>query len=295
MTTEALTSDLPWPWIYAVAMALTAGSASFLLLQQTADLAWRISHGPRASRRLAPVAAQRLLRVTGLKDYIPLAVALLVAAFITPRSPFLAACFVMLGVVLHRYVNWKRSRTRLAEVSQEMEKLVTVLHSAYLVRPAVAPALEQAAQAIQGPFRDEVDRILRVVWVGGDPKEAYASLGKAPGNPYVAQLGLILERAEECDPALVAETLRELGERLRRRRRLQARVRASTSMLSGTVRFLQGANAIAVAVVLSTPALIDFYLASLARQGLFALALAGVLGASLYFDQQLLSLKERTL
>ena len=66
-------------------------------------------------------------------------------------------------------------------------------------------------------------------------------------------------------------------------------------MLAWTVRFLQGANAIALAVVLATPTLRDFYLAGMQRQGLFALVLAAVVGASLYFDHQLSNLKERAL
>ena len=296
MTMDLLMANLSWPWVFAVALAFAAGSGSFLLLQQGADLAWRLSKGRariagrRVGNRLSLASAP--MRLT---HYVPMAFAILAAAVVAPRGPFVAACFVVFGLVLNRYAERKRSRKELAEVSQELEKLVTVLHSAYLVRPVVAPALEEAARSVQGPLREAVDRVLRAVWVGSDPKDAYASLGKAIDNPYVAQLGLILERAEECSPVLVGEALKELGGRLQRRRRLQARAKASMSLLSGTVRFLQGANAIAAAVVLATPTLSDFYLASLSRQGLFALALTAVLGTSLYFDGQLSSLKERVL
>jgi len=287
---------LPWPWIVGISLALAAGSASYLVLERVADLGWRIYRGRGVSRHaVQTIDVFHRHGSLGLKLYAPYAIALPIAAYLAPRSPLLAAWFVVLGLALYRYVTWRSNRDRLGDITKELEKLVTVLHSAYLVRPVVAPALEEAAHNVQGTLREVVDRTLRAVWIGESPREAYGALGKALNNPYLAQLGLILERAEECDPGTVGLALKELSVRLRRRRRLQAKVKASVSMLSGTVRFLQGANAVAVGVVLATPQLLDFYLASFSRQMMFALALAAVLGTSLYFDQQLSSLKERAL
>ena len=288
--------SFPWPWILGISLALAAGCASFLILEQLADLGWRI-YGRRAMSRRAVESISVFDSHTSLRPklYAPVAIALPIAAFMASKSPFLAAWFVLLGLALNRYVAWRSTRATLGDVSKELEKLVTVLHSAYLVRPVVAPALEEAAQNVQGVLREVVDRALRAIWIGESPKVAYSGLGKAMDNPYLGQLGLILERAEECDPGTVGLALKELSVRLQRRRRLQAKVKASVSMLSGTVRFLQGANAVAIGVVLATPQLTGFYLASFSRQMMFAMALAAVLGTSLYFDQQLSSLKERAL
>lgn len=296
MNYELLLAGFPWPWAFAASLALAAGSASFLLLDGATSLVWRLYRGRRGWAPPLPTGADDLrCQLRYLVACAPALVGILAAAFVAPGSPFLAACFVALGLLVNRYVAWRRSSVQFSEVSEEIEKLATVLHSAYLVRPAVAPALEEAARSIQGSLREAVERTLRAVWLGSDPKEAYVSLGRAIDNPYLAQLGLILERAEDSDPAQVGRALSELAGRLRRHKRLQARVKASMSVLSGTVRFLQVANVAAVGIVLTTPSLSSFYLASLSRQGLFVLALAVALGASLYFDQQLASLKERVL
>ena len=286
----------PWPWILGISLALAAGCASYLILEQAADLGWRIYGRRGISGRAVETTSISHSHVSPrVKLYAPIAIALPIAAYLAPKSPFLAAWFVLLGLALNRYVTWRSTRASLGNVSKELEKLVTVLHSSYLVRPVVAPALEEAAQNVQGTLREIVDRALRAIWIGESPKAAYSTLGKALNNPYLGQLGLILERAEECDPGTVGMALKELSVRLQRRRRLQAKVKASVSILSGTVRFLQGANAVAIGVVLATPQLMDFYLAGLSRQMMFAMALAAVLGTSLYFDQQLSSLKERAL
>ena len=289
-------NSFPWPWILGISLAMAAGCTSFLILEQVADLGWRLYHGRGMSRRaVATTSVFDSHASLHPKLYAPVAISLLIATFMAPRSPFLAAWFVLLGLALNRYMTWRNTRAALGDVSKELEKLVTVLHSAYLVRPVVAPALEEAAQNVQGILREVVDRSLRAIWIGENPRVAYSALGKAMDNPYLGQLGVILERAEECDPGTVGLALKELSVRLQRRRRLQAKVKASVSMLSGTVRFLQGANAVAVGVVLATPQLTGFYLASFSRQMMFAMALAAVLGTSLYFDQQLSSLKERAL
>ena len=294
MTVTPFIAGLPWPWVFALSLALAVGSAFFLLLEQAADLGWRIYCGKRIGGRSTTLDAGIAGRQSrSLPSLVPVMVALPAAVFLSLKSPLVAGCIVALAVVLSRYLEWRRSRARLAEVNEELEKMVTVLHSAYLVRPVVAPALEEAIRSIQGPLREAVERTIREIWVGSNPKEAYSSLGKALANPYLAQLGLILERAEESSPVQVGQALRELATRLRQRKRLQARVKATMSMLSGTVRFLQGANALAIVIVLATPTLRDFYFESLQRQALFGVALTVVLGTSLFFDQRLSSLKER--
>ncbi|TAK36104.1 MAG: hypothetical protein EPO21_03920 [Chloroflexota bacterium] len=296
MTMEHLLGNSPWPWVFAGSLAVATWSLCILLARQGVEAAWRL-HRRRGARKHGLLAGIGALQhgPQDFRSWAPLLVSIPMAAFLSLRSPFLAACFIALGLLLSRYLTWRRSRAGLSQVSAELERMVTALHSAYLVRPVVASALEEAARSVQGPLREAVERALRGVWVGGSPKEAYASLGKAVGSPYLAQLGLVLERAEECSPMLVGEALKDIAGRLKRRKRLQARVKASMSMLAWTVRFLQGANALAVVIVLATPSLRDFYIGSFQRQGLFAIALAAVLGASLYFDHQLASLRERVL
>jgi hypothetical protein len=120
-------------------------------------------------------------------------------------------------------------------------------------------------------------------------EEALSPLSEL-GSPLVSRFAFLLGRAESSREAF-REAIEELEERARKEKSLRARLRIETARLRRTVRFLQAAN-FACLLLLLHPLFRGYWFQDLISRGRLALLLSFVLGASLYFDSEILSMEE---
>jgi len=297
------------PWLSAGLVGLGTALIFFALAWGLADLAralWRLRRRrwervvQRYFAQPAPAYADRqagkpAARGSGrLTPPLIAGLGLVLAAKALADAPLVAAYLAGAGLVMARYLSRAQARGAQALLTAQVGDLVSAYRSVYLVNPALFPALEEAARNLDEPLKNMLQRAIQANQMRIPPERIFADLRRV-GNPYLNQFLFILERAPESDAAAVSAALAELEARLRQRAHLQGRAKVALAMLSGTVRFLQGANLAAILIALWLPLFWNFYASSLQRQGIFLAAVTAVLVGSVYFDQELAKLQERVL
>jgi hypothetical protein len=130
----------------------------------------------------------------------------------------------------------------------------------------------------------------------GDMKDNLKPLSEASGgDPLVAQFVFILERIESSDTGTIGSVLNEFHERLRVRRVLRGRARASMSAVNLTRSILSLSLAVVVVLVMAVPDGRAYYAGSLANRLLFiVITLVGLI-ASLYLGAEAQRVEETDL
>lgn len=290
---------------FGLALALGGFLASYLVTDTGLDLvrrAYRRS-GPRRWRRVvqalrpksAAAASER--RRGNWRAVLPLAPAVASVAlawYLLPRSGILAVYVAAAGGAMAYYLARRRRVQQASSVVSDLARLIAVFQSRYRLYQTVIPALEAAAEKVDDPLRGWVTQAVQAVHggqgaaVGLDRLELLGS-----GDAYLAQFVAIARRVPLAHPDTVDEVLDDLARRLREREHLLAEQRITLTTVTITARVLQGVGLVAVGIALIL--LGDFYFASSSRQGVFMVVTATMLGTAIYFDQRVLSLRERVL
>jgi hypothetical protein len=114
-------------------------------------------------------------------------------------------------------------------------------------------------------------------------------------DPYLGQLAFILRHASESNQTEILGALRELSERLDERSRLKDKSRVALALVNGTVRFLQAANGVVIALAVLVPFWWQYYAGAFSHQAILMIGATVALGGSWYFEQQLARIRERVL
>ncbi len=292
-------------WLFALAVAVAVGLAVYLFGDALYGLAlrlWRASRPrwrkqwekylatlPGAPSNTRTVRVLNAPRRAAWLRYLPVGGGAILAGVAVGRAPLLALYCLLLGVAIAWYLGRRAESTGSEALTDQVESLVTAFASIYQVTPAVTAALSEAADGVDEPFKGLVKNAVN----RGDLR-ALPDLAATVRNPFFDQFVFILDQAGHADQQALGQALRDLEKRLSGRRRIQNRGKVSLAILGGTVRLLQGANVAAVVAALTVPLWADFYASNLNRQGMFIAVATAIAAASLYFDQEITALRERT-
>lgn len=288
-------------WVFAATLAAGAGVAIHLALTELLILARRYSGRKRL--RLAgapPVRKEATPLPSHVKGrwvaYLPLAASVVAASSLFASAPLMGAYLVGAGYLLARYLQAKGRGRGAREIDERVKELVTDFRSRYQLKPSVFGTLEEVVEGLEEPLRGLIEQAVKSYYVTGSAREAFANLRKSSGHhPYLCQFIFIVERGDKATSEAVQEALSDLEERMEERHRLRGRSRIALALLRGEARFLQGANLAAIGAATFVPVLREFYMSTLARQGIFMAAVSAVLATSIYFDQEVRMLEERIL
>ncbi len=288
-------------WVFAVGLAISGGLLSYLLLSGIYDLAERLVTARRRRWLVAVAPAREALELVRTHrrfpgHLVPALAGLAVAGLALPRSPLLAAYFVVVGVAVAWYLGPRSCSREASLVTDQVERLVAVFHSVYLIKGAALPALEEAVTEVKEPLATPLNQAIGALRAGRPPENVHRALLRAAGNnPYLGQLLFILELAPRTGTKEVAAQLKDLETRLRKRKRLQAKAAVNLALQAWTMRFLQGVNLVALGAVLLVPLFRDYHTSSLQRQALVLVAATAALITSAYLDREMQQLQERVL
>ena len=243
--------------------------------------------------RLKPVAPQS----TAIPGLVALSIAggLGLKAALTGGA-LVAIYLVIVGIALYGYLGRRASSLSHEQITGAMGELVAAYYSAYLVVSTVFTALGEAVRTIANPhLRTAVQRTIDAFAAGCSTEQALDQFVAEVGDPYAAQFAFILRHTSESKQAEILNALQSLAKRLEQRKRLKDRSRVALALVSGTVRFLQSANGVMIALAVLAPFWWNFYSASVSHQALLIIAVTFTLAGSWYFENQLTHLRERVL
>lgn len=117
------------------------------------------------------------------------------------------------------------ARRRREQLERELPLLVDLVAACLRAGQAPGPALAAVSASLEpGPLREETQRFLARLGLGGDPVATWRALG---AHPQLGPLGRTLTRALESG-ASVADAVGDLAQELRRTRRGDVHARART-------------------------------------------------------------------
>ena len=289
-------------WLFIGASAAAAGLGMFVALSSIIGFAQWVYRRRRPIWLRQLEKQQRALSTLAVKHnhlgqlvILGIATALAFKAAIT--GGILVAIFlVAVGIAFYLYLGSRTTSLAREQVTDAVGELIAAYYSAYLVIPTVFGALSEASMTQTNHFlRNAVQRALDAFSTGKTTEEVLERLDREVQNPYLAQFTFILRHTSESNQREILNTLRELSSRLDQRKRLKDRSRVALALVSGTVRFLQAANAAVMALAVLAPFWWNFYSSSVSRQALLMIAGTIALLGSWYFENQLTQLRERVL
>lgn len=187
-------------------------------------------------------------------------------------------------------------------ITNAVGEFVTAFYSAFLISPTVFTAMQEAVRAIENsrqPGSREIylaaQQAIAAFNAGQLTDQALKQMIQRVRDPYLNQFAFIVRHAVAGNQQEILAALRDLSTRLEQRQRLYDRSKVSLALVSGTVRFLQAANAIVISLAVLAPFWWDYYSAYLSRQTLLVLVITAALGGSWYFEQQVEQLRQRVI
>lgn len=288
-------------WAFAATLAAGTGIAIHLALSELLTLARRYAGGRRL--RLVGGPAVNKEAIPSPSDvkrrwvtYLPLAASVVAGGSIFASAPLMGSYLVGAGYLLTLYLQGRGRSVRVRKIDDQVKELVTDFQSRYQLRPSVFGTLEEVVERLEEPLRGLIEQAVKRYYVTGSVREAFLTLrSSSDHHPYLCQFIFIVERADKASREALQEALSDLEERMEQRHRLRGRTRIALALLMGEARFLQGANVAAIGAATFVPVLREFYVSTMARQGIFIAAVSAVLAASIYFDQEVRMLEERVL
>lgn len=206
------------------------------------------------------------------------------------------------GVALYVYLTHRGAASGRATITDAVGELVAAYYSSYLVIPTVFGALDEASKTLSGSKQpghllllDAVQRAISAFNAGQTTEMSLAQLSADAQDPYLTQFVFILRHASESNQQEILGALRSMSERLEQRARLKDKSRVALALVNGTVRFLQTANAVVIALAVIAPFWWNFYAGSASRQAVLMIGTTIALCGSWYFEQQLTQIRERVL
>lgn len=223
-----------------------------------------------------------------------LAAGMFVAAL--ARDPLLSVYALVVGGFLAA-ISIRQARSRQsADVSKHLEDLVWRFKAIHSTSRSVIDSLEISANRLpDGRLKQAVlDGVARTRLARGDVTDNLKPL-RAMGDSHVDQFVFILERIELSDTDTVQSVLTEFYSRLRTRRVLRGRARASMSAINLTRHVLEAGLAVATFLALSVPAMRAYYTGSLANRLLFVVVTLIGLTSSFYLGAEAQRVEETSL
>lgn len=262
-------------WMIGIALLVTLGFA--LLIRAGLDDLWLLvmaglkhwrrqrfawltipATAPRGVEKLDARKPSSLRLLRGSSLLIGLGAGLLLA-ITWIGDPLLAIWFVCWGVGAGWVVQAGRPTVR--QDLRALEVFLSTLRGIFAAGQSIITALELAAENLEeGPLQVAVAEAVRRYRADLNLGEALTAL-RALAWPAVTRLALVLEQIGRADEATVSQALRDLEERVRVSRKLQARANTVLTVSRLTLRVLQGANLIALVAVTLLPAWHTFYAA----------------------------------
>jgi len=285
-------------WAFAATLAAGTGLAIHLALTECFTLATR--YAGRRRLRLVGGPSVRKEAIPSPSDvkgrwvvYLPLVASVVAACSVFASAPLMGAYLAGAGFLLTRYLQDRGRRTTEKRIDAQVKELVTEFRSRYQLKPSVFGTLEEVVEGLEEPLRGLIDQAVKRYYVTGSAREAFLTLrSSSEHHPYLCQFIFIVERADKASREALQEALGDLEERMEERHRLRGRTRIALALLRGEARFLQGANVAAIGAATFVPVLREFYMSTMARQGIFIAAVSAVLAVSIYFDQEVRMLEE---
>jgi hypothetical protein len=212
------------------------------------------------------------------------------------RDPLLSVYALGIGAVMAWRTGGEALSKQRAVVSEQLEALVWRFKAIHSTSRSVMDSLELSASKLpEGLLKQAVmDAVARARLARGDMQDNLKPLSEL-GDTHVEQFAFILERIELSDTDTVASVLSEFYDRLRTRRVLRGRARASMSAVNLTRNVLQGSLAAVAVLMLAVPDTRAYYTGTLANRLLFAVVTLVGLLAGLYLGAEARRVEETTL
>jgi hypothetical protein len=285
------------------AFALGSGLVAYLLLVVFGDVLsaladrlrrrsplLRLEPGPvRVAHRVAPAAhRERLGRLAWM------AAGVLGAAL--ARDPLLSVYALGIGAVMAWRTGGEALSKQRAVVSEQLEALVWRFKAIHSTARSVMDSVEISASKLpEGLLKQAaMDSVARARMARGDMRDLLKPLSEL-GDPHVEQFTFILERIELSDTDTVQSVLSEFHDRLRTRRVLRGRARASMSAVNLTRNVLLGSLALVAVLMLAVPDTHAYYTGTLANRLLFVVVTLVGLVAGLYLGAEAQRVEETML
>jgi len=289
--------------VIMIAFALGSGLLARVALGALGDLvavaAQRLrQRSPLSRLELAQVKVPRRVTPAGRRANVGrvlwIAAALCVAAL--ARDPLLSVYALAIGVVMAWRSGGQTASKQLAVVSEQLESLVWRFKAIHSTSRSVMDSLEISASKLPDGLLKQaaLDCVARARMARGDMQDNLKPLS-ALGDPHVNQFAFILERIELSDTDTVASVLSEFHDRLRTRRVLRGRARASMSAVNLTRNVLQGSLAGVAVLMLAVPDTRIYYTETVANRLLFVVVTLVGLVAGLYLGAEAQRVEEAIL
>ncbi len=290
-------------WFTAIGIAVSVGITLYLILSGGAEVALRLWRNRRQKRFASYITRETRAeetedeapRVFIPRQAYPALIALLaLAIWLTWQGGVvIAIALIVVSVGVAAYLQRRQGMGERSDLTDQVEMFIAEYHSRWLLNPSPFGVLEDTVGEldIKPPLSTALRQALDRYRLG----EAAALLPIKALDPYLDQFGYILEQTNRAGNEVISEAFSELLRSLRLRRKLKKRVQTVMAMVRGEEVFLVVANIAAAGLALAVPLLREFYLSTTGRQLLMALAMIVVTAGGVYFDYEILALKEKAL
>ena len=156
------------------------------------------------------------------------------------KTLFVCVAFTAAGFLVPSYLLERRARLRRAQIREELPDALDLLAVTVEAGLGLYAAISRIAQTSTGPLADEFALVLTELRVGDSSERALTRMAKRLRSPEVESVVRSLIQGEQLGLSL-AQTLRNLAEDARQKRRLAAEelaAKAPVKMLVPTALFI---------------------------------------------------------
>ncbi len=138
-----------------------------------------------------------------------------------PMELMVAAMFIGIGFYLPFFLIRSRVTRRKADIIRSLPDAFDLITTCVEAGLGLDAALARVAEKVEGPFADELSRVLREVSLGKSRKDALRELGERTGVPDLVSFVTAVIQAEQMGSS-IGQVLRVQSDQLRVRRRQRA-------------------------------------------------------------------------
>lgn len=194
----------------------------------------------------------------------------------------LAPLVAGIGILLLWWLDFSRRARQDERVNEDAEMAALQLRAQLRTHHSLAAAL-RALQLPQGRLRRAVDEVVLRLEMHEAPLGAARPLAALPGAG-AARLAALIAHSAAITEAVQLSLLEDLEQEAGQQKLLRAKMRQVLGLVKGTIRLLQGAAALALAVTFLVPEWRLFFLQDISHRLTMLLMVAGAALASLYFE-----------
>jgi len=144
---------------------------------------------------------------------------------VTPMGLVIAAVFAAVGFYLPFFMIKGRVTARQTQIIRSLPDAFDLITTCVEAGLGLDAALARVAEKVEGPFADELSRVLREVSLGKSRKDALRELGERTGVPDLVSFVTAVIQAEQMGSS-IGQVLRVQSDQLRVRRRQRAEEQA---------------------------------------------------------------------